>query len=121
MSLSLFFLCVFVVKMYGDGILGSDSTDICAVAAIREPSAANAPIQRHPPNQPPDKIVNSAVSPVLPASHFSGKYAKCAINKKNSLEFFLSLFSLRLCEASRGTAVQMASIVVSQSAEPTVP
>jgi hypothetical protein len=58
--------------------------DICDVADTREPSAANAPIQRHQPSQPPTQNVNSAVSPELPASHFGGsnaKYAKSANQK----------------------------------------
>jgi hypothetical protein len=47
-------------------------------ADIREQFAANAPIQRHHPNQPPRKNVNSAVSLVLPACHFSGFFAQFA-------------------------------------------
>jgi hypothetical protein len=44
-------------------------------AATREPSAALLQIQRHQPNHPLRKNVNSAASPVLPACHFGVKWA----------------------------------------------
>jgi hypothetical protein len=47
-------------------------------ADIREHSATLVAFQRHQPSQPPVNFVNSAVSPVLPACHFSGSIAKSA-------------------------------------------
>jgi len=48
-------------------------------ADIREQSAALAPFQRLAPSNPPTQKADSAASPVLPARHFGGKYAKFAI------------------------------------------
>ncbi len=53
----------------------------CTAADYSLTSAALAPIQRHRPNQPPHQNVNSAASPLLPASHFSGSYAIYAMNR----------------------------------------
>jgi hypothetical protein len=50
----------------------------CAAAAIAEPFAANAPIQRRQPSVPPWINVNSADHSLTPASHFGGKYANSA-------------------------------------------
>jgi len=55
-----------------------DGTDNCDAADTAGPSAALAPFQRIQPSFSRHENVNSAVSPVLPASHFSGKYAKYA-------------------------------------------
>jgi hypothetical protein len=46
--------------------------------ASAELPAAKVSFQRHQPEQPPCKIVNSADCSLLPASHFSGNYAKSA-------------------------------------------
>jgi len=51
------------------------SAESTSAADTREQFAALAPFQRFQPNQPPCKSVNSAASPVLPARHFSGKFA----------------------------------------------
>jgi len=56
-----------------------DDTDICDAADTRERSAALAPFQRIQPNTPLHKIVNSAVSRLLPACHFGGFIANYAI------------------------------------------
>jgi hypothetical protein len=46
--------------------------------AVGEPSAENAPIQRHAPSYPPTQIVNSADISERPAGQFGGKYAQSA-------------------------------------------
>src|SRR5215475_8929063 len=50
-------------------------------ADTREQSAALVSFQRQPPNIPPTQNVNSAVSRRLPACHFGGRSAICAIKK----------------------------------------
>jgi len=47
-----------------------------ARVALAESSAALVSFQRHQPGFPPHKMADSAVSPVLPARHFSGLSAK---------------------------------------------
>ncbi len=49
-----------------------------AAVALAEPSAAFVSFQRQQASLPPDKNVDSAVSPLLPAGQFSGKYAQNA-------------------------------------------
>jgi len=51
--------------------LAAADTNGTAVA-LRERSAANVSFQCHQPSHPLHKIVNSAVSLVRPARHFSG-------------------------------------------------
>ncbi len=58
-------------------LCGKNAFGISA-AAIREPSAATAPIQRHYGSHPPAKNVNSAASRERPANHFSGSIAQNA-------------------------------------------
>jgi hypothetical protein len=50
----------------------------CHAVALTEPTAALVSFQRHSPNQPPYKNVNSADCSRVPASHFGGKYANYA-------------------------------------------
>ncbi|MBI1282085.1 MAG: hypothetical protein GC179_28420 [Anaerolineaceae bacterium] len=65
-------ICIFGVSL--PDIRQSEMFKMHAVA-LGEASAATASIQRHLPGQPPVNFVNSAASPVLPASHFSGLIA----------------------------------------------
>jgi hypothetical protein len=51
----------------------------CTAADLSEPSAIYLPIQRHQPNHPPHKIVDSAALRERLASHFSGCIAQNAI------------------------------------------
>ena len=50
---------------------------ICTAVATAGRSAAFAPFQCFQPSQPPDKNVNSAASPVLPARQFSDRRQSC--------------------------------------------
>ncbi len=60
------------------------AADICGAAvALTELSAAFVSFQWQQPSHPPAQNVNSAASPVFPATHFSGKYAKSAQNAAN--------------------------------------
>jgi len=62
--------------------IAAASTNYTAVA-FRERPAAKVSFQWHRPSFLPDKIVNSAVSPVPAARQFSGEYANCAIELHN--------------------------------------
>ena len=55
-------------------------TTICTAVATAEHPAATVSFQRQQPNIPPTQNVNSAVSPLRPACHFSEKYAIVAVN-----------------------------------------
>jgi hypothetical protein len=50
----------------------------CTAVALAEKSSALVSFQRHQPSIPPHKNVDSAVSPLLPACHFSGNFAQIA-------------------------------------------
>ncbi len=81
------FLCAFVVNLYLHFSLHFQRTapsqpqrycQYWHAADIREHVAALVLFQRHQPSLPPCKIVNSAGSPVLPATHFGGCIAQFA-------------------------------------------
>jgi hypothetical protein len=70
----------------------------CAAADMTESTAALVSFQWHQPSIPPGKNVNSAVLRELPACHFGGLFANCAISESSSvfcssqwLIFFASL------------------------------
>jgi len=72
-----FFQCTFVIKhLYSND---SSGTSPMAAVALRESFAANVSIQWQQPSLPLHKMVNSAVSPLPPASHFGGYMAEMAI------------------------------------------
>src|SRR4051812_20563879 len=64
-------------------------------ADIRDLSAALVPIQWTQPSHPPCQNVDSADCSHVPARHFSGKYANCAIFAVNS-DTKISLISVSL-------------------------
>jgi len=58
-------------------LCGSDSTN-CTAVALTEQSAAFVSFRWNQPSFPRTQNVNSAVSRLLPACHFSGSIANCA-------------------------------------------
>jgi hypothetical protein len=65
----------------------------CTAADTREPSAANAPIQRLAPSLSPTQNVNSAPRSLTAAGHFSGCNAKSAniANREHNLQELLMM------------------------------
>ena len=62
------------------------SAESTSAADTRQPTAALVLFQRHPPSFHAAFCVDSALSRLLPACHFSGKYAICAINESTLFE-----------------------------------
>jgi len=52
----------------------------CTAVVTRERGAAFVSFQRQQASLPPTQNVNSAPFSLAPARHFSGNYAKCALN-----------------------------------------
>ncbi len=67
--------------------------NICNAADIPGPSAAMVSFRWHQPGFPLRKNVDSAASPLLPASHFSGKYTQNA-NFANQMKYSFGLVNL---------------------------
>jgi len=62
------------------------ATESTSAADTQQPVAVVVSFQRHQPNLPHQICVDSALSRLLPACQFSGKYAICAINESTLFE-----------------------------------
>ena len=62
------------------------SAESTSAADTQQPVAVVVSFQRHQPNLPHQICVDSALSRLLPACQFSGKYAICAINESTLFE-----------------------------------